>query len=60
MALNDYLEDKVEVNEEFKGVPFRMPKRAETALATVDSYPLAGGNYSKRLNGTIPTPSICC
>lgn len=37
MALNDYLEDKVEVNEEFKGVPFRLPKRAETALATVDS-----------------------
>jgi hypothetical protein len=37
MALNDYLEDKVEVTEKFKGVPFRMPKRAETALATVDS-----------------------
>lgn len=37
MALNDYLEDKVEVTEEFKGVPFSLPKRAETVLATVDS-----------------------
>jgi len=37
MALNDYLEDKVEVTEEFNGIPFRLPKRAESTLATVDS-----------------------
>jgi hypothetical protein len=37
MALNDYLEDKVEVTEEFKGVPFRMPEKSNATLATVDS-----------------------
>lgn len=37
MALNDYLEDKVEVTEEFKGVPFRMPEKSTSTLATVDS-----------------------
>jgi len=37
MALNDYLEDKVEVTEEFKGVPFRMPEKSNVTLATVDS-----------------------
>ena len=37
MALNDYLEDKVEVTEEFKGVPFRMPEKTTATLATVDS-----------------------
>ena len=38
MALNDYLEDKVEVTEEFKGVPFRLPQKSTNTLATVDSY----------------------
>ena len=37
MALNDYLEDKFEVTEEFKGVPFRMPEKSNATLATVDS-----------------------
>ena len=37
MALNDYLEDKVEMTEEFKGVPFRMPEKSNATLATVDS-----------------------
>ena len=37
MALNDYLEDKVEVTEEFKGVPFRLPQKSTSTLATVDS-----------------------
>ena len=37
MDLNDYLEDKVEVTEEFKGVPFRMPEKSNATLATVDS-----------------------
>ena len=37
MALNDYLEDKVEVTKEFKGDPFRRPERMESSLATVDS-----------------------
>ena len=37
MALNDYLEDKVEETEEFKGVPFRMPQKSTNTLATVDS-----------------------
>ena len=37
MALNDYLEDKVEMTEEFKGVPFRMPEKTTATLATVDS-----------------------
>ena len=37
MALNDYLEDKVEVTEEFKGVPFRLPEKSTNTLATVDS-----------------------
>lgn len=37
MALNDYLEDKVEVTEEFKGVPFRRPEKSNATLATVDS-----------------------
>jgi len=36
MALNDYLEDKVEVTEEFKGVPFRLPQKSTSTLATVD------------------------
>lgn len=37
MALNDYLEDKVEMTEEFKGVPFRLPQKSTSTLATVDS-----------------------
>ena len=37
MALNDYLEDKVELTEEFKGVPFRLPQKSNATLATVDS-----------------------
>lgn len=37
MALNDYLEDKVDVTEEFKGVPFRLPQKSTNTLATVDS-----------------------
>lgn len=37
MALNDYLEDKVEVTEEFKGVPFRLPQKSTATLAMVDS-----------------------
>lgn len=37
MALNDYLEDKVEMTEEFKGVPFRRPEKSNATLATVDS-----------------------
>lgn len=37
MALNDYLEDKVDVTEEFKGVPFRLPQKSTSTLATVDS-----------------------
>ena len=37
MALNDYLKDKVEMTEEFKGVPFRRPEKSNATLATVDS-----------------------
>lgn len=37
MALNDYLEDKVEVTEDFKGIPFKRPQTASVSLASVDS-----------------------
>lgn len=37
MAIRDYLEDKVEVTEDFKGIPFKRPKTASVSLASVDS-----------------------
>lgn len=35
MALTDYMEDKVEVTDKWKGVPFKLPK--QSTLASVDS-----------------------
>jgi hypothetical protein len=37
MAIRDYLEDKVEVTEDFKGIPFKRPQTASVSLASVDS-----------------------
>ena len=37
MAFKDYLEDKVEVTEDFKGIPFKLPQNASVSLASVDS-----------------------
>ena len=37
MAIRDYLEDKVEVTEDFNGIPFKRPQTASVSLASVDS-----------------------
>lgn len=37
MAIRDYLEDKVEVTEDFKGIPFKRPQTASASLVSVDS-----------------------
>jgi hypothetical protein len=37
MAIRDYLEDKVKVTEDFKGIPFKLPQTASVSLASVDS-----------------------
>ena len=37
MAFKDYLENKVEVTEDFKGIPFKLPQKASVSLASVDS-----------------------